>query len=277
MIEPVVILANQRSGTVGLGLGLEQAFGVSWVGEIFHSNFLGRKNPSNRDFSNSSVNFFKFKSKLVEENPILSLPSEENQENLFGRYLNFVEKLVAAETVIFDVKYNSWHHLNGYWSMPGQMPGLGVILKKRAIPIVHLIRENLFEQYCSQLIAIQSGKWHVKIEDDYSPPRVHIDPKQCEARLNSIQEARDWYNAKFGGYRKFSTISYEEIFVGNKLSEKCVGMFSEILGSDPISNDELPIKKSIVSLSNLVENKEEVQEYFAGSRFEDMVVSAMSI
>ena len=59
-------------------------------------------------------------------------------------------------------------------------------LKRLGVPVLHLIRRNVFEQALSGLIAQHRGVWHT-IAPLTEPIRpIHVDPVLLEARIKSL-------------------------------------------------------------------------------------------
>lgn len=276
------ILASQRSGTVGLGLGLEKLFEVNWGGEIFHFDktdadiqLVDDVEQSNRERLIAHLNFFNFRKCLFEKDPSLSFPSEENQEKIFEEYIAYAQKISSSKEIIFDVKYSSWHHLNPYWMMPGQRPLLAKFVKQKKCSIVHVIRENLFAQYCSLMLAVHTGKWHLSRGEKVTRKRINIDPKDCETRMNLVKFSQEWYESIFSNYENYSALYYERMFDRDTLSSEVVDRFSEIFGQKPKEQVGVPIRKTTPSLSQVVANREDVMNHFADGPFEKMVAQSL--
>ncbi len=276
------ILASQRSGTVGLGLGLEKLFDVNWAGEIFHfdktdSNIqlVDEVEGNNRELLISHLNFFNFRKCLFEDNLSLSFPSEENQKEIFLKYDDYAKKIAKSKSILFDVKYSSWHHLNPYWMMPGQKPFLAKLIQQKNYSIVHVIRDNLFAQYCSLMFAVHTGKWHLSEGEKASKKRIKIDPKDCELRMKSVQSSQEWYESIFSNYKNYHVLHYEDMFTNDTLSTVVVEKFSQILRQEPNKQVGVPIRKTTPSLRQIVANYEEVMEHFARGPFEKMVAQSL--
>lgn len=282
MTKFCVILATQRSGTFGLGTGLEDYFNLKWLGEVFHSNnarsdvdIHERFDEKARYSTHPQLNFFNFRREILKKNIDLSYPSIENSREILTEYLKFVGGRVSSNCALLDIKYDCWHHLNSYWSMPPQRPGLVQLVWELELPVVHVIRENLFATYCSIAFAMESGVWH-RIEDAKQPSgKVSINPQTCEFRMAAIEHNRDWFRGTFSGYERYFEVNYDELFDGNRLSAKVLDLFSEITDRKPNLIETIHARKTTPPLREVIENAAELLDHFKGGKYEPMVREAL--
>src|SRR5690349_14961359 len=154
MSEFCIICAAPRSGTTFLGDAVTTAYEAAWPEEIFHEFHAGpgldyrvAEDPQER------ANFFSFRAEAASQRPEFMYPDRASRERLFDAYLDNLRTLFpGSDRFLLDIKYNSWHHLDGFWRMPVDPPGLIDLLQAKDIPVVHLVR-NCFAQYCSFRIA----------------------------------------------------------------------------------------------------------------------------
>jgi hypothetical protein len=152
--EFCVICAAPRSGTTLLAEALERAYDLASPSEVFHE---AHANPTvelaNVRHAVQRSNFFRFRTNCIRERPELLSPDYAARQELFDTYLDHLRKVFEKDRFLIDVKYNSWHHLDGFWRFPTDPPGLIRLLRERKITVVHLVRENLFALYCSLRMA----------------------------------------------------------------------------------------------------------------------------
>ena len=267
-----IVLAGQRTGSTGLGRGLAQLADFRWVSEIFHSDFA---DPAIDLDSESDIvkgsNFFNFRYYQCRLDPTLTMPSEMNQKYLFQEYLKFLENRFDKRGFIIDIKYNSWHHLNTYDLWPESAPFLLKMVCQAEFPILHLIRENLFAQYCSHELAIKSNRWQRLSGEAQITGTLTLDLKEATSFMNQMERQAALFQSFLVGYEPYHVLKYEEIFEDDHLSNDVVQYFSELFSCDPKRQAPIPVKKATPHLSKVVENISEVLEYFKETKYDEMV------
>lgn len=278
MAKICIILANARSGTLGLGTGIEKIFGAKWVGEVFHSNNADPSVEISPDRSinqkismQPELNFFNYKRYLLEKDIELSYPSVENQKKIFDRYMDHVSTSIENKNVILDVKYSSWHHFNSYWMMPMQRPVMANFVRESDLDVFHILRNNYFSQYCSMKVALHTGVWHLRENEEHTIGHLTLDPVDCENRMKSFEVARKSYLSAFANYDRHRVVNYEDIFKENKISQHVLDIFEEIFDEEPQGENLTPIRKTTPPLREVVKNKEEIIEHFRDTEFSGMV------
>lgn len=271
--KSIIIMASQRSGTVGLGLGLQNSFQVQWLGEVFQE--IDADDIASIDDRKRDTSFFLKRIEILKKEAGWGIPSETNQKSIFETYLRMMAKDLECNDLIVDVKYGSWHHLNSFWLMPQQRPGLAKIVRELELPVVHVIRENLFRQYCSLMFAIQTGQWHVASGEKPKKRKIEIDVKNCEDRMRSVEFARNWYRSHFTNYENYFELTYEEMFTSGKISDAVFDLFSRLLEQEPEREELVPIGRTTPSLRDLILNSDDVLRHFDGTAYGAMVESAL--
>lgn len=282
MTKFCIILANARSGTLALGAGVERMFDTKWAGEIFHENqadpsfdFDDEHDPDQPLSMLPHLNYFNFRHDQLKKNSELCYPSEKNQNTLFDMYISHVNKFIKKPAVILDIKYSSWHHFNSYWMMPGHRPALSNFVQNSGFEVVHVLRQNLFSQYCSMIIALQSGVWHLRENESHPTKKIEIDLDDCSSRLTALDLASKWYQSIFADYAHCHTINYEQIFEGNSLSQGVVDTFSHVLEQEPTGENVTSIRKTSPPLRDVVKNRDDVLKHFQTGPFAAMVQEAL--
>jgi len=278
MTKLCIILANARSGTLGLGTGIERIFGAKWIGEVFHSNnadptvTISPDKPIDQAISmQPELNYFNYKQHVLKNNIELAYPSLENQRELFDGYIKHIAESIDNELAILDVKYSSWHHFNSYWMMPMQRPVMANFVRESGLDVVHIVRNNYFSQYCSMKVALHTGVWHLRENEEHTIDSLQLDPADCENRMKSFSIARKSYMSAFANYDHHRVVNYEDIFRENKIAEEVIDLFSEIFEKNPMGENLTPIRKTTPALREIIANKEEIIEYFSDTEFSEMV------
>lgn len=267
--QPIILLAYQRSGTTVL----QRTMGTSPLVHNYGEVFLGPK-PADKvkeyyDDWNlyAKANFFNFKEKAVAENPALLLPNPENQEVLFHLFFNRLAESTAKKYFIVDVKYHSWHHLNIFFQEIFHPPFLLRMLLKEQVKFIHLIRENVFEQYVSWVYSKATRKWHYKRKESLRKQKITIDVKDCEERMQLSLDSTRMFDKWLSG-APCLTLYYEDLFEEGRFSPEVLANIERHIGEKLDLPDAPVLKKVISNVGDVVENLEEVMDYFEDTPFE---------
>lgn len=166
----LVVVAGQRSGSTLFNKTLEKYGNVKSYGEIFHDAAgIG----DNGRFFASKLDSIKNDNKLI-------IPTPSNQEIIWDEYLNkIVEKKPSGTIPLLDIKYNSWHHLDPVWKNQFSQPAL---LRKMIVDpkykIIHISRKDFFNQACSQVRALHTGKYHSFHGGKSLSEEVYVNPSE---------------------------------------------------------------------------------------------------
>jgi hypothetical protein len=285
MKNSVIILAGQRTGSTGLGRGLAQLLDFDWLGEIFHSDFADPTTDLDLVSNiNKRANFFNFRYRSCINNPTLTYPSKENQKQLFQEYMDFVMDRFNKQGVIIDIKYTSLHHLNTYWRWPNSMPFLLELIRGMEIPVLHVVRENLFAQYCSYKLALKSDYWHRSPGEGQPAETLTIDVKDAESFMNVMQPWRTRCQSWLTGPRPWLIdpmpnyiLNYEEVFEDDFLSKQVIQIFSDMFSYNTKRQAPVPTRKVTPNLSKVIENIDEVLEHFKETQYDGMVRKSLTM
>ncbi len=274
-----IILAGQRTGSTGLGRGLAQLLDFEWLGEIFHSNFADPAIDLDLETDiEKRANFFNFRYHKCRVDPTLSFPSEENQKNLFQGYIEYIEERFEKQGFIVALKYTSLHHLDTYWAWPNGMPFLLKLIRQAEIPVVHVVRENIFAQYCSYMLAMKSDYWHRPPGESQPAETLTLDVKDAESFMNVmrpwITRCQSWLNDPKPWLidpKPNYFLKYEEIFEDDFLSKEVIQIFSDMFSCKLKRQATVPTRKFTPHLSKVVNNIGEVLEHFKETQYDEMV------
>jgi LPS sulfotransferase NodH len=263
----VVVVAQQRSGTTALRYTLARGRRCHDYGEVFHSQR-----------GDDPFNYFNFRQAQTIKQPRLSFPSPRSQRWLWEQFLGHLRAGTSRRFVLVDIKYNSWHHLEPVWHYHGDRPALVDLVNDAGIPVLHIVRQNVFAQACSSKIAQHRGVWHVGGPTDLSTsePALRIDPRTLHRMIGRSHGQTKRFRRWFEGHPRYAELTYEEMFVGDSLAPAAYAALSELLGEDLDEGQQVPIKKTTTDLRALLANADEVRTYFSGTAFEAIVAESLS-
>lgn len=229
-----VICAGQRSGTTALHQVLRKN-DIYCPGEVFHLS---------RDGEDSYLYF-------LQKNNIAASDIFAHPQTIWDRYLLYLSEMSTQETMVIDIKYNSWHHFNGAWHQPLNPPILLKLLPKDCW-VIHIVRDDIFAQAMSGEVAHRRGKFHSRDEADLTNMEFTVDVERFLARVKLIKATRDnyydWLNAK----KETVLIKYEELFSNNCLTDESRKKL-ESIGFD-IKVSETNLRKPKTDFNLMVQN-----------------------
>ena len=263
---PFFICAQQRSGTTVLHKTLGQTPLFTDFGEVFHTHR-----------ANGNINFFNFKEHQIGENPKLVYPSRDHQMLLIEKYLANVAQHSSTKYHILDVKYNSWHHFNPVWQNICERPLFLKYIMDSGMPILHLIRKNTFEQYISSKVAIARNKFHYNKEEQPDRVIIQVDPKSCKKAMDISKQNTIQFDKWFAGYRFVKNFYYEDLIDNNQFSDSLIKVLEDLLKERFEKKIEVALRKATKGTpKDFIENVGEIESYFQGTEYEDMINSALS-
>lgn len=296
--EFCIICAAARSGTTFLGEAVARAYGVAWPQEIFHETHA----PPGTDFrkaydSSQRANFFSFRAEAIRERPELIYPDVHSRRVLWDLYLDYLRSTFAEERFLIDVKYTSWHHLDGFWRSPKDAPGLLELVREKGIAVVHLLRRNLFALYCSQRLAERDGIWWKKHREGLvraggvaveggaydeitekptggAKRTLRVDLTDCSNWMAKTASEQQQFTEWLG--RPLHTLVYEELMDGEGFSSRVNDVFTDVFGRRPMHELKTSHLKIVPPLQQVIKNAQAVLDHFEGTEFEGFVKTSLS-
>lgn len=262
-------MATQRSGTTAIGRLMGRQRDIRYAGEIFH-NVRGPQDD--HDFEKfmtlPEANFFSFKERLLVRSPALVYPSVQNQACIWSSYRDHLHSLAPEATWIIDVKYNSLHNLNPIWHDIFSQPLLIEILQGEHVPILHLVRNDIFAQAISAIRANQLEIWHQpssQAADDQRSDEgaLTFDPIVVEQMMTRNMHLQQHYGRLLSTYPNIRTLAYEDAFVDGRVSEAARSVLSELFaGNAPVEGETDLSKREGSGLASRIANKEAIVAHF---------------
>lgn len=264
--QPIVICAQQRSGTTVLQENFGQSPLVTNYSEVFHNV---------EDIS--PANYLLFRIEQYRQDPALSFPSEENQRILFDRYVDYLARKSETRFYVMDIKYNSWHHFDTVWHGLFNRPSLVGIIRELKTPVIHVIRRDVFKQYVSNRFADETRTWHHYASENTKPKEIEIriDTAQCQWAMEMSQRRTKQFRSWFHGHEKYIELTYEEMFKSGSFSDQTLSAINELVGVDLAIPTKPVLKKVLGSVSKVISNSDELVQHFQGTQFEEMVSSSL--
>lgn len=279
MTEPqlIVILARQRSGTTALAETLALGADVCSFGEVFHHQQPEVGKPGQPDLRlHPEADFFKLSVEMLRSAPELALPSVENKMHLFDAFISHLSSLTRSRWILIDVKYNSWHHFENYYHVPGHSPFLLHLLKHRNAAFIHVTRANTFARYCSEQLALSRNKWHVERGAKDDDAAIIIDPVAALRDMQETQRQMETFSRFLTDCRRRIDLRYEEIFAGDHLASATDAKISRLLDGDWTAGVTVPLQKATPPLSSVIKNLDEVRSYFEFTTHREEVLTALA-
>jgi|GEM_PF-2125182 len=260
--KPIIICAQQRSGTTLLVKALGEMNECRAYGEVFDPYYYHSK---------ENFSFFYFKKKLIEKNIDFTFPSTKNQKKIFEQFFHFLKSNNKKSFHVIDIKYDSWHHFNPVWHCSEQPPALLSWIKALNIPVIHIIRKNLLHQYISSEVAAKTGKYHYEKNENIivENKKIIIKPNHCKFIMHRVKRNIKKHQGWFNNYPYYYQICYEDLIRNGVFSNRINNIISSITNNKIMKLKDPPLKKGIKNPLENVENKQQLvnvitQSVFAG-------------
>jgi hypothetical protein len=275
MSEFCIVCAAPQSGSTFLEGVVQAAYEATGPGEIF----LDWAAQPGRDYRGAPErqvrgNFFNFRAEAFASRPELSYPDVDSRRTLFDLYLENLRSVFRTDRCLLAVDYFSWHHLDGCWRQPHDPPGLLELAREKGIPIVHLVRENIFALYCSLQVALPSGAGARESGEAGEMGTLTVSLEDCRRWLMEISTAQQHFTNWLTGHAVYN-LTYESLVEDGRFRQSVSGTFTEIFGRPPIHELALSATDIHPRLSPVIANAEEVLDFFAGTEFEALVRASL--
>jgi|JI8StandDraft_1071087.scaffolds.fasta_scaffold07769_5 hypothetical protein len=243
----VFFMGGVRSGTTVFRRMLASHPRIRDRGEIFNSN-----NPQG---------FFKYFREQVESNPDMVFP--EHHGKLF---LAYVASLVPKDKdgiALLDIKYEHLNLITDAWQLPFTNPPVLRLIKRSKLKVVHLRRQHFFS-VMSNLVAVQTGRYHKPANDSAALPEkraVAVERALVLSSMKKRKRAADIVDTTFEDNQRLS-IDYEGVFddAGDFQPAVC-DRLAAFIGVDNHFERQPALKKVIDEpLSAVISNYEEIRD-----------------
>jgi hypothetical protein len=256
MKNPVVIIAQVRSGTTALQWALHRSHRFMNFGEIFHAN----------NIYTNETNYFNF---LINHQEVASkwlLPLADERRSCLSSYLEFLEARSGGRRPLIDVKYTMLHHYNLCWHDWFKEPFLLQLLKESGAGFIHVIRKNVVAQYFSDQIGQQIGIWHYERGRDpsqdkalTSAPRFNIAYRGLMDFVRTTMGLCGLITQFLADYDDVVTIEYETLFSEIGIKPEIVQRLNEHLGLD-LTDLDCELERTPIRPRDIIANLDELAD-----------------
>lgn len=243
----VFFMGGVRSGTTVFRRMLASHPRVRDRGEIFNSN-----NPQG---------FFKYFREQIAVNPDLVFP--EHQGKLFLAYIASLVPKDQDGIALLDIKYEHLNLISDAWQLPFTNPPMLRLIKRSGLKVVHLRRQHFFS-VLSNLVAVQTGRYHKPADDSAKLPEkraVTVERALVLSSMKKRKRAADTVDQSFEDAQRLA-IDYEGVFdaAGDFQPGVCERL-AAFMGVDNQFERQPALKKVIDEpLSAVITNYEEIRD-----------------
>lgn len=250
MAKPLFLLSQQRSGTNYFRSLMDSGGDIYGAyKEVFDPNIIETR-ESFWTFCNSL--------ERAELDP-------DRRVGTFSKFLDHLGDGLDEKYFVVDIKYNSLHHLQGYWWEP--VNPLVRFIRQNNYKMVHLIRRNVFAATVSQIRANKTGQYTLK-GDRPNLDNIFLDPLEFEPMLRQrnrlIVANRGMIQGDF-----VREVFYEDLIEQDSIQEEMIKLYEFIeldQSNDTFSSEYRKILPS--DLSSYIENYDQikglVEKYWIG-------------
>jgi hypothetical protein len=242
MAKILIITAAQRSGTTTLGAALGASGFFKYFGEIFHEK------------PNWPLSFYDWARER-------SLPWHEvfawnGAKRTFDQYIDAIEAASSGTPPLLDIKLNSWLTLHPAWAMPHQHPFLIHQMCGRGAAFLSIRRRDLAEQFASELIAREVGKWHDQVGADVEDVRIRVDMSQAAEHMRRTILAERLIRRAIGASgAPYLFIDYEDLYPEGQIAPSVRNFLAQHFAAELVKEPlEPPIAKNEGTKCELIEN-----------------------
>jgi hypothetical protein len=243
----VFFMGGVRSGTTVFRRMLASHPRVRDRGEIFNSN-----NPQG---------FFKYFRERIAANPDLVFP--EHHGKLFLQYVASQVPKDADGIALLDIKYEHLNLISDAWQLPFTNPPMLRLIKRSRLKVIHLRRQH-FYSVVSNLVAVQTGRYHQPASGDASLPekrQVAVDRNTVLSSMKKRKRAADTVDQAFDDGQRLS-IDYESVFddQGDFRPEICDSVAAFLAVENQFERQ--PALKKVIDepLSAVITNYDEIRD-----------------
>lgn len=248
----VFFMGGVRSGTTVFRRMLASHPRVRDRGEIFNSN--------------NAQGFFRYFREQIAQDADLVFP--EHHGKLFLSYIASQVPKDKDGIALLDIKYEHLNLIHDAWQLPFSNPPMLRLIKRSRCKVVHLRRQH-FYSVLSNLVAVQTGRYHKAADDTSQLPErrtVSVERAQVLSSMKKRKRAAEIVDSSFDDAQRLS-IDYEGVFddAGDFQPAVCERV-AAFLGVDNRFERQPALKKVIDEpLSTLITNFEEIRDLETGA------------
>jgi hypothetical protein len=241
----VFFISGMRAGTTVFRKMMSSHPQVRDRGEIFSSS-----NPQG---------YYRYFREQIAREPDFVFPEQ------YGRlFLSYIASQAPKEgMMLFDVKYEHLNLVPEPAVLPFANPLLLRLIKRSRIKVVHLRRQH-FDSVVSNLVAVQTGRYHVDVQDGSPPPEKRTVVADRTAVLSAMKRRKrttDIVDNSFDAPQRLS-LDYETVFdaQGNFSADVAARLAAFLQVEDQF--ERVPMMKKVIDepLANVISNYDEIKD-----------------
>lgn len=142
-----------------------------------------------------------------------------------------------------------------------------LLQKDTKIKIIHIKRENILRTYISKLVAIKTGAWNSRQENEVLDKRVEVNIEHCLEELREIKRLEEEFGQSKFIHHDYMELTYEELTTNTEEQLKRIFNFLE-LKIEKSNTKKISLKKqNPESLKGLIINYNELKNALEDSEF----------
>lgn len=264
MPQPIFLIANDRSGTHLLRGFMRGGGQVEDYNEVFNPQAVGDR----------PQDYFRYLAVRVASDPDLAIPVTERRDRLFDDFIAHLAEHTAKPYMLIDVKYSTTHHFDGIWHHVDSPPRLISLIIERGYPVIHLVRRNTLEAYCSYRLASATRRWS-RPRDSVGPPpadrTIKVDVGSLVRNLESMQTRANFFAWCLRDHAPTIQLYYEDLLEDSGISPRVHDAICGLVGARLDLPRTPAYAKVSPPLREYVRNYPDVIRALSGTRFLTMI------
>lgn len=230
---------------------LENTKQVAAPGELCNANIDGKSGQS----------FFEFRAAYIAERPKLATPTPKHQSQLLSRYFDFLrDKFKRRKTIVCDIKYSHIHNFNSSWWDIYSPPFLIRYAAQENIPIIHLVRNKIYQTAFSDFYAGLTGVWRTQSADKIVIQQTEVNLTALKNKADRITKGIELVNQWLRKTRHID-VTYEQITGVDALAT--LNRVLRFLDLDEAHQLKTDFVKTTPPYEQIISNFAEVEEYLS--------------
>ena len=239
-------------------------------GEIFHAV----RGPGDTDnfadlYLNPAANFFLFRERLWRADISLCFPSEDNIENIFNQYFDYLASLADGRLAVLAINYEATHHFEAVWSRRYACPALIRTITNNGIRLLHLKRRDIFAKFCSLQLAYSTDVWHSRPNAALLPRSLVLPTDDLAVNLYHMLQIQKEFSSYLDGYEFGAELYYEDMISKNGFSAGAAKVIAAVCKTK-IDMPQPSLAKVTPALKDVVTNWSEVLSALRDTPFEGL-------
>ncbi|MCW2276427.1 hypothetical protein GJ654_19355 [Rhodoblastus acidophilus] len=250
-----LLIANERSGTHLLRSLIASTKLVLAPGEVCNA-------AADSAHMGDPSSYYCYRHNAATANRRLMYPTIGTMRELIDGFFATLKRQAEEKgksLFLCDIKYSHIHTFNYFWWDWLSVPFLLQYARENKIPIIHLVRENVYETVLSEIYAHQTGVWRASDPGELVHKSIRVNVPAFKARAEKLQQvitlARGWLRDCH-----VKEIKYSDIVDQNSMSVMDETM--KFIGFDGSFKFKPGFIKTTPPYETIVENYDEIRDFF---------------